>query len=455
VALKRQDAINAITEGISWLVSQCKLRGTIHLFDANTVAHAFYCRLLNEVYDLDLVVMDRIQANFPAIDLGDEVNKRSFQVTAEKKGDKIQATLDAYAKHNHSPRFGKLQVIVIGERQTKYDSLKVPPTMSFAWEDDIIDAATLLKHIDRLDTSKVLRIAAIIEGEIKSPPSGIVTQGQQPTSPHAGWRIRTHDSTEVTVTSSDCKWGGPAVKPSWLESAPDRMSDSWLAAKLIRGDEMHLYHAEHWCGGTWLVVDRQAQEGTVINPDQLADLRPASATTTTPAPTSADLEQSVSAVKLTHHLLNPLHRIIDLLTKYHSAMWQVHHANTQETRLTSLDEWRSYHPAVWGKRSVRDDTIRNLADPAKEWLSRINCRYVHAEDFNLIEEGAYVLSGFAVSPFPMSMPDVYSKTHSTEAELWQQWNQQGDQYMALGGLIVRLKELAARTGQMWNPSQAK
>lgn len=458
MALKRQDAVNVITEGISWLASQCRLRGAIHLFDANTIAHEFYCRLLNEVYDLNLVVMDRIHQNFPAIDLGDEVKKRSFQITAEKKGDKIQATIDAYNKHNLADRYGKLQVIVIGDRQGTYDSLKVPATMSFAWADDIIDTGELIKDIESLSTEKLERVAAIIQEEIKSAPGGITGPSQRTALPQGGWRIRTHFSAEVIVTPDDCRWGGPAMKPSWLETTPERMSDNWLAEKLIRGDELYLYHAEHWCGGTWLVVDRQAQEGTVINLDQLADLRPTSATTTTTttAPASSTLEKSVSAVKPTRHLPNPLHRLIDLLTKYYCAMWQVHHANTQETRLTSLDEWRSCHPAVWGNSSVRDDTIRNLADPAKEWMSQINCRYVHAEDFSLVEEAACVLSGFAVGPFPMSKPDVYSKTDSTEAELWQQWNRQGDQCMALGGLIVRMKELAARAGQMWNPSpQAK
>lgn len=161
-------------------------------------------------------------------------------------------------------------------------------------------------------------------------------------------------------------------------------------------------------------------------------------------------------VKPTHHLPNPLHRIIDLLTKYHCALGRVHQANTNEARLTALGEWRSCHPDVWGNGSVRDDTIRKLADPAKEWLSQIKCPYVHAEDFNLVEEVAFVLSGFAVSPSPMAMPDVYSKAYSTEDELWQRWNEQGDRYMALGGQIARLKELAARAGQKWNASpQAK
>lgn len=160
----------------------------------------------------------------------------------------------------------------------------------------------------------------------------------------------------------------------------------------------------------------------------------------------------VPDVEPTHHLPNPLHRIIDLLTEYDSAFRRVHHANTDEALTTSLDEWRSCHPAVWENRSVRDDTIRNLADPAKEWLNQIKCPYIHSGDFDLVEESACVLSGFAVSPSPMAMPDVYSKAYSSEDELWQRWNREGDQCMALGSLIARLRELAARAGQKWTPS---
>lgn len=154
----------------------------------------------------------------------------------------------------------------------------------------------------------------------------------------------------------------------------------------------------------------------------------------------------------THHLPNPLHRVIDLLIKYHGALERVHHANTNEARLSALDVWRSCHSTIWESSSVRNDTVRKLADPAKEWLSQIKCPYVNPEDFNLVEQGADVLSGFAVSSSPMAMPEVYSMEYNTEVELWQRWDKQGDQYMAMGGLIARLKELAARAGQKWNPS---
>jgi hypothetical protein len=147
----------------------------------------------------------------------------------------------------------------------------------------------------------------------------------------------------------------------------------------------------------------------------------------------------------------PLHRIIDLLTAYHGALGRVHQDGTREAPLESLNEWRDCHDAVWEGSPSRNETIRRLADPAKARLSQLNGRYVKAEDFDLVEQCAFLLSEFAVSPLPMAMPGVYSKRDDTEHELWQRWKGQGEGYMALGDLIARLRELAARAGEAWTP----
>lgn len=153
-------------------------------------------------------------------------------------------------------------------------------------------------------------------------------------------------------------------------------------------------------------------------------------------------------------LNNPLHLIIELLIQYNRALVQVHHARTAQAWEESLDVWRTCHPPVWASNpSSRNDTIRRLADPAKAWLSRINSRYVAVEDFDLVEVCAHTLSAFAISPSPMAMPDVYSKTYHTEDELWKSWNEQGNRIIALSDLIARLKELTARAGANW--TQAK
>ena len=121
--------------------------------------------------------------------------------------------------------------------------------------------------------------------------------------------------------------------------------------------------------------------------------------------------------------------------------------------LGAMDQWRNCHAAVWGNKSVRDNTIREIADPAKEWLSKRKSPYVTMTDFDLIEQSTHLLSGFAVSPSPMAMPVVYSKDplYHTEEELWRRWEEQGEQLLVLAGLVTRLQELTARAGASWSP----
>jgi hypothetical protein len=114
------------------------------------------------------VATDHIRQNFPAIDLGDVARKRSFQITSEKETAKIQGTLDTFARHGLIAQYGRVQVIVIGERQRTY-SLNVPPGMTFVWEDDIIDMPRLLKRIEALPTAKLERVAQIVRDELSLP----------------------------------------------------------------------------------------------------------------------------------------------------------------------------------------------------------------------------------------------------------------------------------------------
>src|SRR5262249_39844326 len=113
--------------------------------------------------------------------------------------------------------------------------------------------------------------------------------------------------------------------------------------------------------------------------------------------------------------------------------------------------WRACHPLAWEGQTCRDDAIRGLADPAKEWLAKSNSRFVQRDDLDLVEEGACAVTSFVVSPSPMSMPEGFSGLGTSREELWRDWDRQGERHEALGGLISRLRELAARAGETWTP----
>jgi hypothetical protein len=97
--------------------------------------------------------------------------------------------------------------------------------------------------------------------------------------------VATHIGTHESVDTTRYEWYGRPVAPQWLRDTPDRMSSHWLVERLTADDELQLYFAPKWGGGTYFVVDVDRGDGEVINLDQLADLRPSSpTTTTTPAP---------------------------------------------------------------------------------------------------------------------------------------------------------------------------
>src|SRR5258707_10182538 len=123
MVFKRADSLAVIADALALIKLSCEQRGWLKLFDNHVVAQHFFCRFLNAAFDLCLVEMDLIQANFPAIDLGDATNRIAYQVTTEPRGEKVQHTLDKFVEHGLERQYDNLRILVIGERQKKYKTV--------------------------------------------------------------------------------------------------------------------------------------------------------------------------------------------------------------------------------------------------------------------------------------------------------------------------------------------
>src|SRR4051794_9746792 len=119
MVLKREDHLKAVIDGLGRIVASCQLRAAVALLDINVVSHHFFAQFLSALYGLRLEVMDRIQANFPAVDLGDDTNRVAYQVTSDKDGRKVQHTLDMFVKKELHKRFDKVKILILGERGGK------------------------------------------------------------------------------------------------------------------------------------------------------------------------------------------------------------------------------------------------------------------------------------------------------------------------------------------------
>jgi hypothetical protein len=167
MVFKRTDALAVIADGLGWIKMSCEQRGLLKLFDNNVVAQRFFCQLLNATFDLDLKVMDDVRTNYPAIDLGDSTNRIAYQITTEKRSDKVQSTLQKFVQHGLDKQYDTLKILVIGDRQATYDAVEVPHGLKFDCDEDILDIQGLFKQIDPLDTAHLEKLRAIFEHEMK------------------------------------------------------------------------------------------------------------------------------------------------------------------------------------------------------------------------------------------------------------------------------------------------
>ncbi len=200
MVFKRTDSLGAIADGLAWIRVSCEQRGWLKLFDNHIVAQRFFCRFLNAAFHLHLVEMDLVQANFPAIDLGDTTNRIAYQVTTERGGDKVQHTLDKFVEHELEKQYDTLRILIVGSRQSTYKSVIVPHSLQFDCDEDILGIEELVKYIGSLDSNRLEQLQTILADELKQPaPPRSRQRILEPTSEEVEILLKTADSPEGVI----------------------------------------------------------------------------------------------------------------------------------------------------------------------------------------------------------------------------------------------------------------
>ncbi|ENK2105149.1 SMEK domain-containing protein [Vibrio alginolyticus] len=82
-------------------------------FDINTTMEQTLTTLLNQVYGLSLINLNKIKHNHPAIDLGDNFSQIAVQVTSDGSNSKFNDTLDLYCKHKLNEQYNEVWFLII------------------------------------------------------------------------------------------------------------------------------------------------------------------------------------------------------------------------------------------------------------------------------------------------------------------------------------------------------
>ncbi len=167
--MTRQELLQRSSYLLGRFAYEVKVANAMGHFDINTLAEDFLIPVFKIVFNCpNLQNQNRIQMNFPAVDLGCKTSRISIQITSDSSSSKVCKTLEKFKSHNLSDDFDILYVYVITERQNSYTSEKLAEAayklpFKFDASTNILDFRGLAKMLNELTTEQLECINAHLE----------------------------------------------------------------------------------------------------------------------------------------------------------------------------------------------------------------------------------------------------------------------------------------------------
>lgn len=169
---------NRINNLMSVFVAQVKGATAMGHTDINTASETVLIPLFAEIYDYKNLqnLNTTEQANYPSIDLGDEVARVAFQITSTPDIGKVKDTLQKFVTHELYKKYDRLIIYVLTERQRSYSETAyksiIQDKFDFNSKKDILDYRNILSDIADFQIDKIHRVQDILEsnfGEGRRP----------------------------------------------------------------------------------------------------------------------------------------------------------------------------------------------------------------------------------------------------------------------------------------------
>jgi hypothetical protein len=165
---------------LAFFVLEVKANGALSHTDISDASATLFLEVFRELFDLPgLRDLNAEKANFPGIDLGDDIKGRAFQVTADGRLAKILKTLKVSIDSKVHEKYPLIQVYVTTEKQRSYSqksiNKKTKGEIKFDGKKDILDSTDLLKLFRYLSPEKAEKIVRIVREHVRVPTAAIPT----------------------------------------------------------------------------------------------------------------------------------------------------------------------------------------------------------------------------------------------------------------------------------------
>jgi hypothetical protein len=166
--MNRDLYLTNIADSLGLLSRQISVRNSINLYDINIVAETFYAELLNLVENINLHNLNNVEKNAPGIDLADEVNRVSVQVTSDNTSKKIKHTIEEFVKKCSYEKYDKLIILILTNKKKYTTTFDTKGKFNFDIKNDIWDVTDLIKKINELPTEQLKKINDFLQVEFNN-----------------------------------------------------------------------------------------------------------------------------------------------------------------------------------------------------------------------------------------------------------------------------------------------
>lgn len=120
--MKHLDLLNEFRAAMSQLATQVEAASAMRMYDINKVSENLVLGVLRELYGWRHLrnLNSTERANFPGIDLADDVAGVAIQVTATSTLDKIRSTIETFLAHELDKKYKRVVVYVLSRKQASY-----------------------------------------------------------------------------------------------------------------------------------------------------------------------------------------------------------------------------------------------------------------------------------------------------------------------------------------------
>ncbi len=140
--IKDEDiTIDSIKRRLYEVALGIKNNNKVNLTDINVICEEIFGKILNEIFDINLVSMSaEVSGNFIAVDLIDYDKKVAFQVTSRSDRKKIENTIAKFNKSDISKQVESLNILILDDQEHTYnkpEKITLVNNEEFSFKDNI------------------------------------------------------------------------------------------------------------------------------------------------------------------------------------------------------------------------------------------------------------------------------------------------------------------------------